>query len=275
MQKYSVLMSIYDNEIPQYLESSLESIVNQTVKPDEIVIIEDGPLKNELKEVIKKFSGKYKGLFKVISLDENVGLGKALDVGIRHCKNDLIARMDSDDISLPNRCEMQLEKFKNNSKLALLGTVIDEFYDDPKNIISSRRVPTKYEDIKKFMRRRSPFNHPTVMYKKSAVIEVGGYGKMKRKQDLDLFSRLINKGYYAENLSESLLLFRSNIENFKRRKSLSYCKSYIEVQYQIFRRGHCTITDLMFVVLSQTIIYLIPSKLWIGLSNNFLRTKKI
>lgn len=274
MQKYSVLMSIYNEERPEYLKESLESLVNQTILPDEIVIVEDGPISRDLKQVVSYFSTTYSELFKIVTLNNNVGLGKALDIGMQYCKNELIARMDSDDICLPQRCEKQLKRFESNSDLMLLGTMIDEFYENPEMIVSSRIVPTRYEEIKRFMKRRSPFNHPTVMYKKTAVIEAGGYGVMKRKQDLDLFSRMINKGYYAENLSESLLLFRSNLDNFKRRKSWSYCKSYIEVQYQIFKRGHCNIIDLLYVLIAQMIIFFVPYNIWVILSNRVLRENK-
>lgn len=271
MQKYSVLMSVYDKESPENLESSLKSMLDQTVYPEEIIVVEDGPLNKKLKMVINKLSSENPNIIKTIPLEKNVGLGKALDIGIEYCKYELIARMDSDDISLPNRCELQLKRFNSNPNLVLLGTMIDEFYDDPNKIISSRVVPTEYSAIKKFMRRRSPFNHPTVMYKKSAVKAVGGYGEMKRKQDLDLFSRMINRGYHAENLSESLLLFRSNRDNYRRRKSWSYCKSYIDVQLQIFKRGHCTLIDFLYVLITQMIIYIIPYKLWVFVSDKLLR----
>jgi hypothetical protein len=121
------------------------------------------------------------------------------------------------------------------------------------------------------MKRRSPFNHPTVMYKKSEVIRCGGYGKMRRKQDLDLFSRMINNGCYAENIDKSLLLFRSNIDNLKRRKSWSYCKSYIYVQYKIWKRGHCSFNDLVYVIIGQFFLLFAPIGLVKKISKKYLR----
>ncbi|MDN3425674.1 glycosyltransferase [Microbacterium sp. APC 3898] len=269
--KYSVLMSVYNKEKPAYLEASLRSMVNQTVKPDEIVIVKDGKLTEELDLIINKFIESESTLFKLLSLEKNVGLGKALDAGLAICKNELVARMDSDDISLEKRCEMQLLLFNKDKELDIVGTMIDEFYDEPKNIISSRIVPLKNHDIKKFIRRRSPFNHPTVMYKKSEVIRVGGYGELRRKQDLDLFSRMINNNCKGENINEALVLFRSNEDNFKRRKSWSYCKSYVLAQYTIWKRGHCNIVDLTIVTLGQIIMFVSPMWLLKWLSNNFLR----
>ncbi|MFW6015508.1 MAG: glycosyltransferase family 2 protein [bacterium] len=269
--KYSVLMSVYKKEKPEYFIQSLESMVNQTLMPDEIVIVKDGKLTKELEEVISKYKEEYPEMFNIVPLKENVGLGRALDEGLKHCKNELVARMDTDDISLPERCEKQVNIFDKNSELCIVGTMIDEFYEKPNNIISSRIVPTNNNDIVKFMKRRSPFNHPTVMYKKSEVIRCGGYGKMRRKQDLDLFSRMINNGCTAKNINESLVLFRSNEDNFKRRKSWSYCKSYIDVEYAIWKRGHCSLLDLCVVIIGQIVIYFAPLKIMKWLSDTFLR----
>ena len=272
IEKYSVLMSLYQKENPEWFEASMDSMINQTIAPDEIVLVLDGPIKGDLMELVNNYERKYRKLIKVLPLAENIGLGKALDEGLAICSNNLVARMDTDDISLPSRCEKQLQEFTNNTNLAIIGTNIDEFYDDPNNIISSREVPSSNLEIKKYIKRRSPFNHPTVMFKKEVVLACGGYGKLRRKQDLDLFSRIVNSGYEASNLNESLLLFRSNENNFKRRKSWSYVKSYIIAQYTIWRRGHCGIWDLLYVVLGQIIFFILPIPILKMISNKFLRT---
>lgn len=268
---YSVLMSVYKNERPSEFKQSVESMLNQSYKANQFVIVKDGPLTAELDKIIEMFDEQNPDIFTIISLEQNIGLGRALDEGIKEIRNELIARMDADDISLPSRCEKQVKFFEQNPDLDIVGTYIDEFYDEPRNIVSRRLVPTEHSEIVKFMRKRSPFNHPTVMYKKSAVIKAGGYGKMRRKQDLDLFSRMINNNAKAANIGESLLLFRSNEDNFKRRKSWSYCKSYIEVQYAIWRRGHCNIFDFFYVVLGQITLYLAPMPILKLISNNLLR----
>ena len=185
-----------------------------------------------------------------------------------------MARMDADDISLPTRCEKLLKLFDRKPQLALAGTNIDEFYDDPTNIVSSRIVPSDYKSICRFMRRRSPFNHPTVMFKKSEVIRCGGYGRMRRKQDLDLFARMINNNCYALNINESLLLFRSNEGNYKRRKSWDYCKSYIYVERVNYKRGYCSLWDLIVVTIGQIVMHLAPMKVMKILSDTFLRKKQ-
>jgi len=269
--EYSVLMSVYSKEESSYLKESLESMLAQTLQPEQIVIVKDGPLTEELDAVINEYTFKYSKIFTVVPLTENIGLGKALDKGLKSCRNELVARMDTDDISLPVRCEKQVQEFQKDSALSIVGTMIDEFYDEPNNIVSSRIVPTDHEEIVAFMRRRSPFNHPSVMFKKSEVIRCGGYGTFRRKQDLDLFSRMINYGCKTANINEPLLLFRSNEDNFRRRKSWTYCKSYIDVQYAIWKRGHCSLLDLTYVVWGQITIFVLPMSLLKVVSNKFLR----
>ena len=166
-----------------------------------------------------------------------------------------------------------LKLYEKNPKLALAGTNIDEFYDNPQNIVSSRIVPSDYESICKFMKRRSPFNHPTVMFKKTEVIRCGGYGKMRRKQDLDLFARMINMGCFVLNIDESLLLFRSDEGNYKRRKSWEYCKSYIDVERENYKRGYCSLWDLTVVAVSQVVMHVAPMGVMKRLSDTFLRRK--
>jgi len=270
---YTVLMSLYYKEKPDYFKESVESMLIQTLKPEQIVIVKDGPLTNELESLVEQYKIKNEQLFTIIALEENVGLGKALDFGLEACRNELVARMDTDDISLPERCEKQVHEFNKNPSLSIVGTMIDEFYDEPTNIVSSRNVPTEHEEIVKFMRRRSPFNHPAVMFKKSEVIRCGGYGAFRRKQDLDLFSRMLNNDCIAANIDESLLLFRSNEDNFKRRRSWSYCKSYIDVQYAVWKRGHCSLIDFLYVIIGQMVIFISPMWFMKWLSNKLLRKK--
>ena len=273
MEKYSVLMSVYEKNNSRELIESINSMINQTIVCEQFVLVEDGPIPEELEKVVNLYVNKFPGLFTIVSLVENVGLGRALDEGLKHCHNNLIARMDADDISLPTRCEKLLRLFEQNDNLAIAGTNIDEFYDDPNHIVSSRIVPCDYESIKKFIRRRSPFNHPTVMFKKSEVIRCGGYGKMRRKQDMDLFSRMLNMDCYALNIEESLLLFRAGEDNYIRRKSWEYCKSYIEVIYRNFKRGYCSFCDLIIVVVGQLVLFIAPIKIMKLLSDRFLRSK--
>ena len=273
MPDYSVLMSVYHKEKPEYLIEAIESMLKQTIPPEQFVIVEDGPLTDELNDVIDKYKNEQKELFTIIKLKENKGLGVALDKGINACRNELIARMDSDDISIKSRCERQLELFEKDSELAIISGNINEFIDSPSNVISMRSVPEKQNDIKRQMRTRSAFNHPAVMYKKTEVIRCGGYGKLKRKQDHDLFSRMINMGCKAYNIQDVILLFRADKNNLKRRKSYVNCKSYVVAQWNILRRGHCSIVDFIYVVLAQMFFYVAPIGIIDFVTKKYLRQK--
>lgn len=274
MDKYSVLMSVYVKENVDYLKQSIESMLNQTVPPEQFVIVKDGPLTPELDETLKQYSNQHPEVFTIVELKENCGLAVALDAGLSHCRNELVARMDSDDISLPERCQKQLERFMENAKLVVLGTNIDEFSETPENIKRSRVVPSEYSEILKRIRRREPFNHPTIMFKKSEVIRCGGYGTLRRCQDFDLFSRMMNMGCYAENINESLLLFRANEDNYKRRKGKKSSEGYMTVMKLNYKRGYCSWTDMLYARTAQFALAVMPTGMMKWVSNTFLRKKK-
>ena len=234
MEKYSVLMSLYKKEHPEYLRLALDSMINQTVKPDEIVLVEDGPLTDELIGVVEE----YRPHLHIVVNKKNLGLGLALNEGLKACRNELIARMDTDDISKPERCEKQLKRFELNPELAIVGSHIVEFVGEPSNVISQRKVPLTSEDIYEYAKKRSAFNHPAVMYRKSAVLAEGGYADLKRNQDVDLFGRMLFHGYKAENIDESLLWFRSSDELAVRRKSWENTQSYIATIRKFWKMGY-------------------------------------
>lgn len=271
MRDYSVLMSVYYKEKAEYLKLAIESMLNQTVPPEQFVIVEDGKLTDELEQVVLKYEKDNPNLFTIVRLDENRGLGLALDEGMKYCRNELVARMDSDDISMPERCEIQLAVFQNVTGMSIVSGNINEFIGVPENIVSSRIVPERQEDIVKRMRTRSAFNHPAVMYRKSEVLRCGGYGKLKRKQDHDLFSRMMNLGCRAYNIQTPILLFRADENNLKRRKSWINCSSYIVAQWHILRRGHCSVCDFLFVLVAQLFFFLAPNIVIKFVSDFFLR----
>lgn len=265
-KKYSVLMSLYKKENPEYLRLAIDSMLNQTVAPDEIVLVEDGPLTDELYAVLDEYPMLHR-----IKNETNLGLGLALNVGLKGCRNELVARMDTDDCSKPDRCEKQLQRFLEKPYLAIVGSHIDEFIGDTSNVISQRIVPTTSEDIYKFAKKRSAFNHPAVMYSKTAVLENNGYADLKRNQDVDLFGRMQFKGYKAENIDEALLWFRSSDELAKRRKSWQNTWSYIATIRKFWKMGYSSFTDYAIVGIAQTGMYLMPIKLQNYIYKNFLR----
>lgn len=267
MEKYSVLMSLYKKEHPEYLKKALSSMVNQTVKPDEIVLVEDGPLTDELYAVLDEYNNY---LHRVVN-EVNLGLGLALNEGLRVCRNELVARMDTDDISKPDRCEKLLKRFEKKPELAVVGSYIDEFVDTPENVISQRRVPIIWHDIYEYAKRRSAFNHPAVMYRRSAVLAEGGYSDLKRNQDVDLFGRMLFKGYKAENIDEALLWFRCSNELAVRRKSWENTWSYIATIKKFWQMGYSSFSDYLIVLIAQTGMYILPVGVQNWIYNNFLR----
>ena len=267
MEKYSVLMSLYKKEHPEYLRLALDSMLNQTIKPDEIVLVEDVPLNDELFAVVEE----YKPHLHIVVNKKNLGLGLALNEGLKECQNELVARMDTDDISKPYRCEKQLKRFEEKPNLAIVGSHIDEFVDTKENIISQRRVPLTSEAIYEFAKKRSAFNHPAVMYRKSAVLAEGGYSDLKRNQDVDLFGRMLYKGYKAENIDEALLWFRSSDELAARRKSWENTKSYIDTIKKFWKMGYSSFGDYAKVAVAQTGMFILPASTQNWVYKNFLR----
>ena len=241
-------------------------MLNQTISPDEIVLVEDGPLTDELYEVLNKYPMLHR-----IKNETNLGLGLALNVGLKECRNELVARMDTDDCSKPDRCEKQLARFLEKPYLAIVGSHIDEFAGDINNVISQRIVPTSSEDIYNFAKKRSAFNHPAVMYSKTAVLNNGGYSDLKRNQDVDLFGRMQFNGYKAENIDEALLWFRSSDELAKRRKSWQNTWSYIATIRKFWKMGYSSFADYAMAGVAQTCMYLMPVKVQNYIYKKFLR----
>ena len=223
--KFSVLMSVYKNDNPEYFKTAIESVINQTVKPTEIVLVRDGMVADNLQETINEIINEYGGLINYIPLEQNGGLGNALKIGVEKAKYNLIARMDSDDYSLPNRFELQLKAFIENVNVDVVGGQIEEFDGDINDVVGRRNVPLTHLEIVKYMKMRSPFNHPTVMFKKSAVENCGNYIEMHYVEDYYLWCRMFLSGAKFMNLKETLVKMRVNKETYMRRGGRNYFKS--------------------------------------------------
>lgn len=223
---FSVLLSVYKNEDPNYFDESMRSIYDhQSLKPTEIVLVLDGPLTNDLYYSINNWKKKLSHILKVVSLPNNVGLGKALNIGIEHCTYDWIFRMDTDDISLPCRFEKQVNFILENPTICLLSASIEEFDESMTLSLGCRHLPNSLYDIKKLIKSRSPFNHVSVAFKKNAVIAVGGYQHHLYMEDYNLWIRMISSGCNAANINETLVNVRSGTSMIKRRKGIIYIKS--------------------------------------------------
>jgi len=235
--KFSVLMSIYNKENPEYFNRCMKSIWDeQTIKPDEIVLVEDGLLNEQLYNIIEKWQNKLGKIFKRVFLKQNVGTGKAKNEGLKYCSYELIAIMDTDDISLPKRFEKQLEIFKTNN-IDVCGSWVSEFEDYETNIISFRKVPKSHEKIVEFAKKRMPVNHPSIMYKKNIALNAGGYKHMLWFEDYYLMVRMILNGAKFYNIQEPLVKMRIGYEQLKRRSGFRYIQAEIKFLITIKQEG--------------------------------------
>lgn len=259
MENYSVLMSVYAKDNPIFLKQAIESVFAQTVPTNDFVLVEDGRLTDEIYLVINEYKNKFPQL-KIESYDKNKGLAYALNYGLKACKNRLVARMDADDISAPNRCEKQLKRFEQNPKLVVVGTAMVEFEDNINNILSKKMMPGTYNEIKLYARRRSPFNHPSVMYDKNIIINsFGGYNVHNlRAEDFELFTDIVFNNYECENINENLFFYRTNLQQIKRRFNFVSFKSIIRTQYYNYRKKYISFNDLFYVFLAQSFGLICP-----------------
>ena len=260
MNNYSVLMSVYKKVLAEDLKLSIDSMLNQTFPPNQVVVVLDGPVNDDVRQLIDTYNYKSPGLFTIVPLDQNHGLAYALNTGLDECRNEYIARMDSDDYSLPERCEKQLLFLKNNSDYAMVGTSTKNFVGDITNIISyEKKRAITYEEICSVINKSCPFCHPSVMFKKSIILRVGGYdAELTRSQDYDLFSRLIWHGYKAANLPDVLFLFRADEGFSARTKSKESCDCRIIIQRRLLERKQCSLADFFYIWLAMKATRLLP-----------------
>ena len=257
---YSVLMSVYKKEKPEYLKTAIESMLEQSVATNDFVLVCDGPLTESLDEVIAKFVRTNPGLFNVVRLPENVGLAKALNAGLEECRYDIVARMDSDDYSKKDRVEKQLVAMEENGA-DIVGTNIFEFRGDISNLTQSRDLPETDENIREFAKSRSPFNHPSVIYKKSKVQLVGGYGDFAYFEDYYLWITLLQNGCKGYNVQEYLLLMRAGDDLFKRRGGKEYAKCVIKFKKHMLKVGYITRLNYLTQTSARVAVAIAPNKL--------------
>jgi len=271
MLQFSVLMSVYKNEKPDYLREALESVVQQTVMPNEIVIVKDGLLTEELDAVINEYSEKYPALFKIVSFEKNRGLGLALKNGVLACSYEHIARMDTDDICKPNRFEKQINYLKENPCTALLGAWIKEFSDDKNKPDTITKLPCGNQEIVEFAETRNPFRHMTVIFKKQVVLDSGNYRDFLWFEDYDLWVRIIQKGYEVANLPEFLVDVRAGNDMFARRGGWKYLKQDLKFQRFLFNSRFINAFRFMRNVIVRSVVRLMPNCVRVCIYKNLLR----
>ena len=259
MENYSVLMSVYHGEKAEYLRLSINSIFAQTVPTNDFVLVCDGPLTEELDAVIEEFVQEYGNILRVIRLKENRGLSEALNVGIQKCKNELVARMDTDDVAVADRCAWQVSKFEEDPGLTIVGGDVDEFENTPNNVVSHKSMPRTHAEIMKYARGRNPFNHPTVMYKKTAVLDAGGYPNRMLHEDYALWANLLVHGKKGCNLPQTLCYMRVGSGLYRRRGGWSYLKTAVKLRWHLHQIGLYTFGDFLFACAPVCITSLLPT----------------
>ncbi len=260
-QQFSVLMSLYIKEKVEYARACFESLLRQTVHANEWVIVEDGPLTDEMYALLSEYEQKYPSLINRVPLETNQGLGKALREGILHCKYDLIARMDTDDIAREDRFEKQLALFAADPLLDICGSHIKEFDGTVYNILSERKVPVIDQEIKEYQKRRDSFNHMTVMYKKAAVLKAGNYKTCMLMEDTLLWVNMILSGAKCTNIDDYLVYARTGADMFERRGGFTYFKKYKTGRKQVYRTGYISWWDYEYTLIVQFIVAVLPNKL--------------
>ncbi len=242
------------------MRESLLSVINQTVSPTEIILVVDGPISQELGSIITDFKKKNECL-KTIWLKENVGLGNARRIGLRNCNYELIAIMDSDDISQPGRFEKQLRCFEEDKDLSVVGGYICEFIGNINSVVGVRTVPLSDNEIKLYLKSRCPFNHMTVMFRKSAVLEAGGYLDWYFNEDYYLWIRMYQSGAKFKNLINNLVNVRVGSDMYHRRGGWGYFKSEVKLQGYMLKQGIIGFGQYIFnVILRFLVQVLIPSE---------------
>lgn len=269
MEKYSFLVCVYQKDDPEFLKLSIDSMLQQTAPPDEIVLVEDGPLTPELYDVIESASNENPGLFNIVVNENNVGLAKALNNGIMQAKNELIARMDADDICMPERCEKQLKAYEQNPDLDILGTSTAAFDTNPDEITSVNHAAVTPQEIYARGKRRAAFSHVSVMYRKSTLLEYGLYNsEYRRAQDTDLFCRMIYGGCNVGNLPDVLVKVRKNRDMFIRRKSRQSTECILKIRKNLWKIGYMSFGDYLRLWCSYKICAILP----LGLQRSIYKT---
>lgn len=268
---FSVLMSLYIKEKAEYFDACMQSILCQTVRPTEIVIVLDGPITDELRNVLNHYEKEYPNLIRTVENEVNKGLGLALADGVQACNYELIARMDTDDIAREDRFEVQLNMFLNDPELDICGSHIIEFEGEVTNELSRRLVPLKHSEIAEYQKQRSAFNHMTVMYKRSAVLCAGNYEHCPLMEDDMMWVRMLIAGAKCANVDDYLVYARTGYAMIERRGGWAYLLKYASGRKRILETGYISKWDYIKTVWIQMVVALIPKKLRLFVFTKLLR----
>lgn len=267
--EYSVLMSVYAKEKPENLRESIKSMVEQTVEPDDFVIVCDGQLTSALYLVIDEFKEKYPYI-NVIYCEKNKGLAAALETGLNYCKNDIVARMDSDDIAFPDRMRLQLDAFREKNADIVSGTVA-EFDKSIDDILAYRELPKTSARIRNYAKRRNPFNHSCTAFRKQQVYMAGGYVECHWFEDYYLWLRMLKRGCRAYNIRQPLVYMRAGNGMYGRRGGFQYTLAALKFRKRMLKEGYCGFMDFICASAAHIAVGLVPNRLRIFIYSKFLR----
>lgn len=271
-ENYSVLLCVYFKENADYFDAAVSSILSQTKPCDDFVIVCDGPLTESLDAVINKYQTAYKNIIRVLRLKENVGPGKAAHEGFKICKNEIVARMDSDDISLPNRMELELSRI--NEGFDVVGGAIKEFNEDENDTMPIKYQPESHADIIKLAKKRNPINHVTIMYKKSMVEAVGGYNNFRLGEDYSLVISLILNGAKCSNIQEVAVKVRMGNGQISRRSGKLLRHNLHELRKIMYQHHFISYGQYLRYNFETNVFTLMPNGLRKWMYKHFLRKRK-
>lgn len=268
----SVLFSIYIGNHADQVTDAINSVLNQTLRPDQIVVVCDGPVHPDLDSMLRRWEEEHGALMTILRLPVNVGLGNALQEGLKNCRCELVARMDGDDISLPDRFEKQASFLHRHQEVGVLGGWIREFESDPNILGSVRTAPTGRDEVARYAKYRNPINHPSVMFRREIVLNAGGYITVHNFEDYYLWMRLLKQGVYIDNIPEIILKYRAGPSFYSRRGGRGYVEQEVRFQLELYRMGSIGAWHLFVNVLSRTFTRITPGFMRGFIYNNILRS---
>jgi len=256
--EFSVLICVYHGDIPQQLDTALGSIINQTLQPTEIVLVQDGPVSDEMSMFIRKWHQEYHGLIRIVRLAENKGLAKALAYGLEACSFELIGRMDADDFSMPTRFQEQLQFLQNHPDIDVVSSLAGIFQENPDVVQYVRGGPTEHRDIVRLAKHRFPMNHPAAMFRKKAVIEAGNYQDFYCLEDYHLWVRMIIKGSKMATIPKVLYKFRCDKKLIKRRSGFARTYEQFLLHKYFWNIGFISFSQFLQNVIIRTVGCIMP-----------------
>lgn len=270
--RFSVITSVYKSDVPEYVRTAFESVFNQTLMPDEVVCVADGPIPDNLKAVVQDFKTQYPEIMHPVYLDKNGGLGEAMRIASLEARYDYLARMDSDDICLPDRFEKQMKCFEEDPELSIVGGMITEFDGTPENIIAQRILPLDDAGIKKMMRGRCAVNHVTVIFKKEDLLRSGNYQPFWKQEDHYLWARMMEHGCKFRNIPDIVVNVRSGKDQLARRSGWRFYKSVVRVFWYMYKHHLISFGYFLYIcAVRGTVQLLMPNWLRTWIYMKFLR----